>query len=227
MKISNLTSNELYIDLANKRYQLGANTDIAITLGKAGTLDISVTPVKGCYCYLDKGGLTRENGLLAHWFGKINWILYFHSDIALKYAANNSLRLCVSNDSIINISENEIKLMDDGQEFLDRKAYLKLLMFDFENCECLENCANLLPTSKMKRKHHFLCHMVDWYSWAPLAIVLLFSFLFPVLLLFTFWMVIPIILYLFVGVSKDKKKFDEKTEMAKKIIEEQKRISVI
>lgn len=56
---------------------------------------------------------------------------------------------------------------------------------------------------------------------------MLFSNLFPVLLLFTFWMVIPIILCLFVGVSKDKKKFDEKTEMAKKIIEEQKRISII
>lgn len=45
---------------------------------------------------------------------------------------------------------------------------------------------------------------------------MLFSNLFPVLLLFTFWMVIPIILCLFVGVSKEKKKFDEKTEMAKR-----------
>ena len=227
MKISNSTSNELYIDLANKRYQLGANTDMAITLGKAGTLDISVTPVKGCYCYLDKGGLNRENGLLAHWFGKIQWILYFASDIALKYAANNSLRLSVSNDSIINISENEIKLIDDGQEFSDRKAYLKLLMFDFEKCECLENSANLLPTSKMKRKHHFLCHMVDWYRWVPLAIIWLGSFLFPILLLFTFWLIFLILFCLFFGVSSEKKKFDVKLEMAKKIIEEQKRISII
>ena len=227
MKISNLTSNELYIDLANKRYQLGANTDLAITLGKAGTLDISVTPVKGCYCYLDKGGLNRKNGLLAHWLGKTWWIWYGANDIVLKFASKKSLRLSVSNDSIINISENEIELLGNGQEAQNRKAFLRLFKFDFENCECFESSADLLPADEMKQKHHFLCYMEDWYNWAWMAIIWLGSFLFPILLLFTFWLIFLILFCLFFGVSSEKKKFDVKLEMAKKIIEEQKRISII
>lgn len=227
MKISNLTSNELYIDLANKRYQLGANTDIAITLGKAGTLDISVTPVKGCYCYLDKTGLSRDNGLLAQWLGKTNWIWYNTNDIVLKFALKHFLRLSVSNDSVINISENEIELLGDGQEVQNRKAFLRFFKFDFENCECFENGAALLPIREIKQKHHFLCHMEHWFDWAWMAIVWLGSFLFPILLLFTFWLIFLILFCLFFGVSSEKKKFDVKLEMAKKIIEEQKRISVI